>query len=221
MEIAVIGLGRFGTSVATNLAENGVNVTVIDMKENRVNNLLEIAENGYILDSTDEKALSEISIDQFDKVIVGLGKTALNDSLLTCLNLKEMNVNDIVAKASSAPHYKLLKKIGIDFIIQPEHDIGKKLALKLSGNSLVDYIELSNDIRIDNVIVDKKLKSFVNKNIDEINLRKRYIVNIVAIERNHEIIIPDGETIIGNADILVIIGHNEHIDNFEKSYRLV
>ncbi|MFV0288885.1 MAG: potassium channel family protein [Mycoplasmatales bacterium] len=221
MEVLVIGLGRFGTSVATTLANKGISVSVVDKDEQKVNEISDIVDNAFILNSTDEKALRQISIEHFDKVVVCLGKTALNDSLMTCLNLKELEIDNIIAKASSLPHFKLLKKIGIDHIVQPEDDMGRKVAIKISGNCLIDYVELSSDIKIDNVLVNNKMKKFYGKSIQEINLRKKFQVNIISIQRADDIIIPDSNTQILENDTLIIIGKNEKINKFESEFKLV
>lgn len=221
MEILVIGLGRFGVSVATALSEQGVVVTAIDQDSNKVKNVLEYVDNGFILDATDKKALMELSVEHYDKVIVALGKGALNASLLTALNLLELGVEDIIAKASSFEHYKLLDKIGVHKVVQPEYDMGKKIATKISGKCVVDYVELSNDVKIDNVRVNKIMKKIQNKTIQEINLRKRFQVNIIGIQRGDEIVIPDSGTKILDGDVLIIIGKKEKISDFEKFYKIV
>ncbi len=220
MEVLVIGLGRFGTSVATTLAEKGVSVSVADKDEQRVTDISDVVENAFILNTNDEKSLKQISIEHFDKVVVCLGKTALNDSLMTCLNLKELGVKDIIAKASSTPHYKLLKKIGVEHIVQPEHDMGRKVAIRICGNCLIDYVELSSDVKIDNVLVNYRLKKFYGKSIQEINLRKKFQVNIISIQRNDDIIIPESETVILENDTLIIIGKSEKINKFEAQFKL-
>lgn len=220
MEVLVIGLGRFGTSVSTTLAEGNVSVSIVDIDENKVKKLAPLVDNSFIFDTSDIEALKEIGIEHYDKVVIALGKNYLNHSLLTALNLKELGVNNIIAKASSFEHCKLFTKIGVDQVIQPEYDMGKKLAIKINGSSLLDSVELSNDVRIDNVKVDAKLKKLCNKTIQEINLRKKFKVNIVSIQRGDEVIIPDSNTIILKEDILIIIGKNEDLLNFEKHYKI-
>ncbi len=221
MEVLIIGLGRFGTSVAMSLANDGVDVTVVDIDEDRVKDILDSVEDGYVLNSADEKALKEIAIEHFDRIVLALGKSSMNASLLTALNLKELGLENVTAKASSVAHYKLLKKIGVEDIVQPEFDMGKKIATKIKGSSLIDYVELSSDVKIDNVKVDAKLKKLQNKTIQDINLRKKFKVNIISIQRNDTIIVPESDTLIKSGDILIIIGKNEDIYNFEKNFKLM
>ncbi len=221
MEVLVIGLGRFGASIASALSEKGVTVTAVDQDKAKVNNLLEYVDNGFILDATDKKALMELSVEHYDKVIVALGKGALNASLLTTLNLMELGIEDIIAKASSQEHQKLLEKIGVNNIVQPEYDMGQKIATKIAGNCVMDYVELSNDVKIDNVKVNNVMKKIHNKTIQEINLRKRFQVNIIGIQRGEEIIIPDSETVILFDDVLIIIGKKEKINKFETHYKII
>ena len=155
MEILVIGLGRFGYSIATELASSGTSVSVADIDELKVKNISDYVDNAFILDSTDEKSLMDISVQYFDKVIIALGKQSLNASLMTALNLKELGVENVIAKASSQAHYKLLSKIGIDNIVQPEYDMGIKIAKKIQGNCLLDYVELPSNVKLDNVKVER------------------------------------------------------------------
>ncbi len=221
MEVLVIGLGRFGASVASALSDRGATVTAVDQDKSKVNNLLEYVDNGFILDATDKKALMELSVEHYDKVVVALGKGALNASLLTTLNLMELGIEDIIAKASSQEHHKLLKKIGVNNVVQPEYDMGQKIATKIAGKCVMDYVELSNDVKIDNVKVNNVMKKINNKTIQEINLRKRFQVNIIGIQRGDEIIIPDSETKIMFDDVLIIIGKKEKISNFEEHYKII
>ena len=220
MEVAVIGLGKFGSSIAINLAQRNVSVTIFDISESKVNEILDFVEQGYVIDSTDEKALQEIEIQCFDKVIIALGKDALNDSLLTALNLKEMNVKHIIAKATSDQQYKLLKKIGVDYIVQPERDMGKRIAIKLSSLSVVDYIEVSEDVSIENILVNTVMKKKIGKTIHEINLRKYFKVNIISIARDDEIIMPERDTKILKNDVLMVIGKIKDLEKFEKHFKI-
>ncbi len=221
MEVLVIGLGRFGASVASALAEKGVTVTAVDQDKSKVNNLLEYVDNGFILDTTDKKALMELSVEHYDKVVVALGKGALNASLLTTLNLMELGIEDIIAKASSLEHQKLLTKIGVENVVQPEYDMGQKIETKIAGKCVMDYVELSNDVKIDNVKVNNVMKKINNKTIQEINLRKRFQVNIIGIQRGDEVIIPDSTTKIMLDDVLIIIGKKEKISKFEEHYKII
>lgn len=220
MEIAVIGLGRFGSSVATTLASRGVNVTVFDIDAERIKKIIDFVDGGYVIDSTDEKALAEASIEHFDKVIIALGKTALNDSLLTALNLKELGVAKIVAKASSDAHKKILDKIGVDLVVQPERDMGIRIATKMSSFCLVDYVEISSDTSIESIVVNHYMRKIVGKSIQEINLRKKFNVNIISIERHGNIIIPESDTVIFENDILMIIGKILNLREFEKYFKI-
>ncbi len=220
MEVAVIGLGMFGTTIATSLSKKGVNVTVFDKREAKIRNIIDLVEDGFVVDSTDEKALDEVGVDHFDKVVVALGKNHLNASLLTVLNLKELGVETIIAKATTTAHYKLLDKIGVNTIVQPEKDMGEKIANRIASLCVLDYIEISDGIYIENIVVKKELKNQVGKTIQEINLRKKFQINIISIKRGQDIIIPESNTIVLEGDVLMIVGKKENLEKFERSFKI-
>ncbi len=215
MEYAVIGLGRFGVAVATELQSQGNEVIAIDVDQSRSREIAEEVEHALILDGTDEKALKEAAIDHIDTVIVGMG--SLNQSLLTCLALQNIGVKKIIAKATSKSHADILKKIGVDKIVRPEADMGRRLALKLDNNMVLDYIDISDEIRMDSVEVNDVCKALINKTINEINLRKKYGINIICIKRGKELIIPESNTMVLKDDVLIVVGESHKVDKFEKN----
>ncbi len=220
MEYAVIGLGRFGYSVATALQENGHSVVAIDNDPNRCREIEGEVDHVLIFDATDEKALRQASIQHVDAVIVGMGESSMNQSLLTCLGLQEIGVKKIIAKATSESHEKILDKIGVDRIVRPEADMGKRLAAKLDNGSILDYIELADGIRMETLEANDYCKFMHGKTIYEINLRKNYGINIICIKRGKDLIIPERDTTIMKNDLLFLVGENHKIDNFEKKSKL-
>ena len=142
-QFAVLGLGRFGTSVALTLHELGYQVLGVDSDEEIVQDLSHDLTHVVSADAADENTLRSLGINNYEVVIVGIG--ALEDNLLTTLNLKEMGVPFVAVKATSAVHGKMLEKIGADKIIYPERDMGKRVAHNLISSSIVDYIEMSNN----------------------------------------------------------------------------
>ncbi len=212
-EFAVIGLGRFGGSICRSLAEEGMEVMVIDKDESRVNEYSMIATHAVIGDSTDEKVLKDIGIRNFDHVIVSIGDD-IQASILTTIILKELGVKNITAKALNDYHEKVLIKIGADHVVHPERDMGKRIAHNMISNSVLDYLELSDEHSIVEIVANHKVDGY---SIIDLDIRAKYGITIVAIKRKDEIIVsPQADEVIQENDILIVIGADVDINRFEK-----
>ncbi len=219
MEYAVIGLGRFGLTVAQTLTDLNQDVIAIEIDEQKAKEVSEIVRSTLILDATDVKALTEISIEHVDVVIVGMGQSSMTQSILTCLALKKVGVKMIIAKAVNESHKEILEKIGVDRVINPEEAVGKKIAKQLVTHQPFDGIALSDTMEIRSLLVTKNNTKVVFKTIQEVNLRKHFNINIVCIKRaENEVIIAEHDTMIMPGDILLIAGEIAKIDLFEKKY---
>jgi trk system potassium uptake protein TrkA len=216
MEYAVIGLGRFGVAVAKELEANGHRVIAVDINPAKCRSIAEYVTTTVILDATDEKAIKQASLHHIDTIIIGMGASSMNESLLTALVLKDLGIKTIIAKATSDEHGKILEKIGVNKIIKPESDMGIRLARKLQSGSILDFIELSEEIRMDGLEVSGTCNQFAGRSIYDVNLRKYYGINIVCIKRGKELIIADRETMIETNDILLVVGESDKMDRFEK-----
>src|SRR4030042_882751 len=171
-QFAVIGLGRFGASVAKTLAEKGYQVLAIDVNEHTVQDIVDEVTQAVCLDATDEKALRAVGIENVDVAIVGMGSN-LEASILITLSLKEIGVREIVCKAVNEDHKKVLEKIGATKVIQPEKEMGVRLANSLVSSSVVEHIELSNESSIVELISPK---DFIGKSLREIDVRAKFRV---------------------------------------------
>jgi trk system potassium uptake protein len=212
-EFAVIGLGRFGGSICRALAEEGMEVMAIDNNEERVNQFAMIVSHAVVGDTTDEAVLKSLGIRNFDHVIVAIGDD-IQSSILTTLILKELGVKNITVKAQNDYHEKVLLKIGADYVVHPERDMGKRIAQKIISNSVLDYLELSDQHSIVEIVANAKLHG--NSLID-LDIRAKYGINIVAIKRGDEILVsPQASEIIHQGDILIVIGADADINRFEK-----
>jgi trk system potassium uptake protein len=212
-EFAVIGLGRFGGSICRTLAEQGMEVMAIDINEDRVNDYSMIASHAVVGDSTDEKVLKELGIRNFDHVVVAIGDN-IQASILTTIILKEHGVQNITVKAQNDYHEKVLVKIGADHVVHPERDMGKRIANNMISNSVLDYLELSDEHSIVEIVASEKIDGHSILNLD---IRAKYGINIVAIKRKNEIIVsPQANEIINEKDILIVIGADVDINRFEK-----
>ncbi len=210
---AVIGLGRFGGSICRTLTAEGMEVLAIDKNEERVNEFAMIASHAAVGDSTDEKVLKSLGIRNFDHVIVAIGDD-IQSSILTTLILKELGVACITAKAQNDYHEKVLTKIGADHVVHPERDMGKRIAHNMTSSNVVDYLELSDEHSIVEIVANGKLSGH---SIIDLDIRKKYGLNIVAIKRGEDIIVsPQATEVIRENDVLIVIGNDYDIDRFEK-----
>jgi trk system potassium uptake protein len=212
-EFAVIGLGRFGGSICQSLSEEGLEVMAIDVDEDKVNEFANIASHAVVGDTTDETVLKSIGIRNFDHVIVAIGDN-IQASILTTIILKELGVKDITVKATNDYHEKVLSKIGADRIVHPERDMGRRIAHKIISNNVLDYLELSDEHSIVEIVANQRIHGH---SIIDLDIRAEYGINIVAIKRNKDIIVsPQAIEIIQKNDILIVIGADADISRFEK-----
>jgi trk system potassium uptake protein TrkA len=213
-QFAVIGLGRFGSSLAKELMALGYEVLGIDRDQEAVDELQDTLTHAVAADATDEMVLRSLGIRNLDCVVVAIGDD-IQASIMTAILLKDMGVKMVVAKALSAMHGKVLDKIGVDRIIYPERDMGVRVAHQLVSPNLLDYIELSQQYTIAELSVPKKL---AGQSLRQLNTRAKYGCSIVAINKKAGMIIaPTADDSVVENDIMVVIGTNEQIDDFEAA----
>jgi trk system potassium uptake protein TrkA len=211
--IAVFGMGRFGSCVAQTLYKQGHEVLVVDKNDEGVQNILPFVTHGISGDITDENLIRSLGIRNFDAVVVAIGGN-IQASILVTLILKEAGVKYILAKAQNELHEKVLYKVGADRVIIPEKDMGFRVAQNLISKNILDYIEISNEHSIIEVITPK---IWINKSLKQINVKAKYGVYIMAIKNNNNIkISPKADYILKEEDILVIIGLNGDIMKVTK-----
>ncbi|WP_282939906.1 TrkA family potassium uptake protein [Paenibacillus sp. RC67] len=214
-QFAVIGMGRFGSSVAKTLSDLGYEVLAIDSSEQRTQEISNIVTHVVQADSTDEEALRSLGLRNFDVVIVAIGQD-IQSSILTTIILKEIGVPKVVVKAQNELHGKVVKKIGADKVIYPERDMGQRVAHHLISSNILDYIELSDAYSIIEVQASRTL---IGKNLRELDIRAKYGCNVMAIRTgSHMNIAPSAEDLIREQDVLVIVGKNEDLNHFEKTF---
>ncbi|MDG5470126.1 potassium channel family protein [Jeotgalibacillus sp. ET6] len=212
-EFVVIGLGRFGGSIVRELIEQGMEVMAIDKFEDKIDEFANIATHAVMADSTDESVLKSLGIRNFDHVIVAIGDD-IQASILTTLMLKEIGVKKITVKAQNDYHEKVLKRIGADKVVHPERDMGKRIAHNIVSNNVLDYLELSNEHSIVEIVANDLL---IGNTIIGLDIRAQYGINIVAIKRKDDIIVsPQATDEIQAEDILIVIGADTDINRFEK-----
>ncbi|TJY41861.1 TrkA family potassium uptake protein [Cohnella pontilimi] len=213
-QYAVIGLGRFGSSLAKELVALGHEVLGVDKNANVADEMSACLTHTLVADTTDEEALRAIGIRNMDCVVVAIGDD-IQASILTSILLKDLGVNRVVVKALSALHGKVLQRIGVDRVIYPERDMGVRVANQLVSPNLLDFIELSDEYAIAEISATGKL---ARHSLKELDTRAKYGCTIVAINREKETIVaPSAEEVLHEGDVMVIIGTNEQIDRFERS----
>lgn len=211
-QFAVIGLGRFGGSVCRELYTMGHEVLAIDTNDERVNDFARYSTHAVVANATDENVLKSLGIRNFEHVVVAIGDN-IQASILCTLLLKEMDVKQVWVKAQNKYHHKVLDKIGADRIIHPEQDMGVRIAHYLVSEKIIDYIELSPDYSIVELLATGKV---ANHTITDLDIRAKYGCTILGIKNGEDILIsPAPDHTVKNNDILIVIGHNRDLKRFE------
>ena len=213
-QFLVVGLGRFGTSLAKTLYNLGYDVMGIDSNEEIIQNIADQITHAVQADATDENTLKALGVRNFDVAIVSIGND-IQSSILVTIMLKEMGIKYVVAKAQSQLHGKVLYKVGADRVVFPERDMGIRVAHYLVSSNILDYIELSPEYSIVEIAA---VPAWYDKSLGQLDMRRKYGLNVMAIKRNDSnvIISPHADTIILKDDVLVVVGHKGDIEKLER-----
>lgn len=203
----VVGLGRFGSSVAIALAEQGMQVLAIDASMERVEDHRSLLTDVLCGDAMDHSVLEQIGAADFDVAIVTIGEDIKASGVIT-MQLKEMGVGCVIVKAFDDFHGRMLTKLGADKVIFPERDMGRRIAHNLVSEKIMDFIELSPDYSL----MEMRARSeWVGKNLKELNLRAKERINVVAIRSGETVnAMPDMNTVIGANDVMLVVAKNEN-----------
>ena len=213
-QFVVIGIGRFGASLAKTLYATGNDVLAIDKNEDLVQDIADYVTHAVQMDATDENALRTLGIKNFDVAVVSIGDN-IQASIMVTLLLKELGVKYIVAKGSNDLHAKVLKKIGADRVVLPEQDMGNRVAHNLLSSSILDFIELSEDYSVMEIEV---VDAWDNNTLKQLDLRAKYGINVMAIKNEKKVkVSPSAETILNSGDILVVVGSVEQLTKIEEA----
>jgi trk system potassium uptake protein TrkA len=214
-QYAVIGMGRFGSTVAKALTDMGFEVLAIDSNEQRIQDVVNTVTHAVSADSTDEDALRALGIRNFDVVVVAIGQD-IQSSILTTLILKDLGVKTLIVKAQNELHGKVVHKIGADKVIFPERDMGLRVAHHLVSPNILDYIEISDDYSI---IEIKAPAQMIGQSLKQLDFRAKHKCNVMAIKTGSKMnIAPYADDLIGPEDVLVIVGKNSDLSNLEIAY---
>ncbi len=210
----VVGMGRFGRSLATELSDLGHDVLIIDRNEERVSAIADHVTHAVIGDARDENVIRSLGVSNFDVAVVATAGS-IEDSVLVTIMLKELGVKKVVAKVQNPLHMKVLQRVGADMTVFPESDMGRRLAQQLSANNIIDFIELSEE---HSIVELETPENWVGKTLGELNIRGAYGLNVIAarnVDGNDLVISPTATYEIKKDYILIVIGKNEDIKSIK------
>ena len=209
----VIGLGRFGKTLARQLCLLGAEVLAMDVHNDLVQQVAEDVTHAVVGDAQDKDVLRALGIRDFDCAIVAIG-TDLAASVLTVMNLQELEVPYIICKAHDETHSRVLKKLGVNKVVIPEQENATRLARSLHSHNVLDYIELSEDYGILEIPAPK---SWIGKTLKELNIRAKLGINIIAVENGRKTnVSPSADYLILEGDIMVVLGDNYSLEAVQK-----
>jgi trk system potassium uptake protein len=218
-QFGVIGLGRFGSAMAVTLSQLGHDVIGVDGDEARVAHMADVITHALQLDATDEKALRAAGIHDVEVAVVSIGEN-IESSLLVVMQLRELGIKTIVAKAVTPLHGRILEKLGVSRVIFPEREMAIRIAHSLVMPNVIDYIELSTDFSIVEVPAPD---AFVGQTLKQLELRPRLGLTLIAIKRQSEDsgvvvtnIAPSADETIRRGDTLALLGSNERLNQLDE-----
>lgn len=224
-QVAVIGLGRFGYGVAETLVKKGCEVLAIDTDPEKIQAISDMATFAVQCDATDEKALKAISAQNVDVAVVSIGEN-IEASILIVQTLKEMGIKQIIAKAVTPQHGKILQNLGVTWVIFPERDAAARLAQRLISPNVLEYVELAPGFSVEEVAVPDQMSGL---RLREAQIRETYNVNLIGIRKKvtrmvkgrmttEEVfnVTPSLEDVIEKGDVLVVVGRQEDLDRLTK-----
>jgi trk system potassium uptake protein TrkA len=212
--VVVIGLGIFGFNLAKDLFEAGLEVIAVDKNKDLVQKIRDFSTKAVVADATEKEVMEAIGIEENDVIIVSFGEDLAASTILT-LHLKEMNVKTIIVKAPNEDHKRILEKVGATEVVIPEREMAAKIARSLISPNVMDYIPLTREYTICEIAPPA---SFVGRSIAEIQLRKRYNIGLLAsrdVLTDQISMIPGGDFVVKDSDILVVIGKEKDIQNLK------
>ena len=209
----VIGLGRFGMTLARQLCALGGQVLAIDVHSDLVQQVANDVTHAVVGDAQDKEVLRALGVRDFDCAIIAIGGD-LAASVLTTMNLKELGVPYIICKAHDDNHRRVLEKLGVDRVIIPEQENAQRLARSLNSHNVLDYIELSEEYGILEIPAPK---TWVGKSLKELNVRAKLGVNIIAVESGETTnVSPSADYKIQAGDVMVVLGENYALEAVQK-----
>lgn len=212
-EFAILGLGKFGISLATSLTDAGCEVMVADRDAKMVDMVVDFVAHAEVGDITDREFLATLGLSNYDAVIIGIGDD-LEAGVMGTILAKELGAKLVIAKAGSELQAKILRKVGADKVVFPERESGIRIANQLVHGNYFDAIELSDIYSILDINVPK---SWIGKSLSDLGIRVKYKVSILGVRRGEELVInPAPGEPLAEDDILIVLGENMHLEKLRK-----
>ena len=210
--VLIIGAGQFGTHIAKRMEELRCEVMVVDNNEDCINDIVSYVTYAKIGDGTNEEFLRTLGIDNFDVCFVTLG-SHFQTSLETTSLLSELGAKKVVSRATNDVQMKFLLRNGADEVVYPEKQTALRIATKYASDNILDYFHLENGIYLYELKVPK---DWCGKKLGQIDIRKKYKINVLTIKRNNEVIMPSAETVIQQDDVAFVLGESRDIQKIFK-----
>lgn len=217
-QFAVIGLGNFGFYLAIRLYEKGHDVIAIDKRAGLVQEIKDRVNHAVVADGTDRKAMEALGLKDIDAAVVCIG-SVLSDSILTTLNMKDIGVSRVIAKAISEAHGRILEKIGASEVFFPEKDMALSVAARLQNPNMLDYLPFIEGYSIIELAPSREL---IGKALSQLDLINRYGVQVIAVKEivpDRLNMVPTGQFVVKDSDILIILGPNEALEKLREDKR--
>jgi trk system potassium uptake protein len=207
--VVVLGLGRFGASLALELVRRGIDVLGIDNDARLVQRHADELTHTAVADTTDPEALRQLDVPDYDRAVVGIGN--LEASILTTAVLVDLGIRDIWAKAISRQHGRILERVGAHHVVLPEHDMGERVAHLVTG-SMIDYIEFDEDFAMAETAAPREIQG---RPLSDTGVRTRHHVTVVAIKRpGQSFTYATEDTVVKEGDLLIVSGRIEDVEAF-------
>lgn len=211
--VLIIGAGQFGTHIAKRMEELRCEVMVVDINEEAINQIMPYVTDAKIGDGTNEEFLRMLGVNDYDVCFVTLGRH-FQTSLETTSLLSELGAKKVISRATNDVQMKFLLRNGADEVVYPEKQTAVRIATKYAYDSILDFFHLDNDIYIYEV---KAPKDWFGKTIAQIDIRKKYKINILSIKRGDEAMLPSADTVIQPGDIAFVLGE---LRDIQKGFKL-
>jgi len=212
-QVLVIGLGRFGSSIAQTLCEDGVQVLAIDRRMDLVEEMRDSLTQVVQADSMDHDSMRALGVGEFDTAFVTIGAD-IKASCVTTMMLKELGVGHVVVKASDEFHGRMLEKLGADKVLYPERDMGRRIAHNLVSGNLLEYIELSPDFSMAEILAEP---GWAGKTLAELHLRDRLGINVVAVRSGDKTNpLPTSGTVLQEGDVMLVVAGEDTLLKLNK-----
>ena len=211
----VIGLGKFGTSLALKLAEEGNQVMILDIDADKITALADMFTNAVIGDCTNETVLRSAGVSDYECAVVSFAGN-INHNILLSIMLKEMGIKKVVARASNDGHKKVLERIGVDVIVDPEKDMGEKLAFRLTKENVSEFIEFSGYKLIEMTVPEE----WAGKNLIDLDVRRKHGVNVIAVtsEADEAEVSPAPTRLFAKGETMLVIGSDKNVEKLIKQF---